>query len=327
MQLAVRLKKQGGPDVMALEEVQVPPPGPGEVTLRHTAIGLNFIDVYQRNGHYALQLPSGIGQEAAGMVTAVGPGVTTTKVGDRVAYATAPLGAYAEVRNYPADRLVPVPEGVSDEVAAASMLKGLTAWYLVRRTFKVERGQTVVVHAAAGGVGLILCQWLRHLGATVIGTVGSEAKVQAAREAGCTYPLVIGSDNRRELPAKVKEITGGAKVPVVYDSIGKDTFDVSLECLAPFGLMVLFGASSGPVPPFDLQRLAAGGALYVTRPTLGVYVAKREDLLAGARELFDLVARKVITIHVNQRYPLREVARAHQDLEARKTTGSTVLLP
>jgi NADPH2:quinone reductase len=327
MPLAVRLKKQGGPEVMTLEEVEVPPPGQGEVTLRHTAVGLNFIDVYQRNGHYPLHLPSGIGQEAAGVVTAVGPGVTTVKVGDRVAYAGVPLGAYAEARSYPADRLVPVPEGVSDEAAAASMLKGLTAWYLVRRTFKVERGQTVVVHAAAGGVGLILCQWLQHLGAKIIGTVGSEAKARTAKEAGCTYPLVIGSDNRRELPAKVKELTGGAKVPVVYDSIGKDTFDVSLECLAPFGLMVLFGASSGPVPPFDLQRLAAGGSLYVTRPTLGTYVGKREDLLAGARELFDLVARKVITIHVNQRYPLREVAKAHIDLEARKTTGSTVLLP
>jgi len=327
MPLAVRLKKQGGPEVMALEQVEVPPPGPGEVTLRHTAIGLNFIDVYQRNGHYPLQLPGGIGQEGAAVVTAVGPGVTTAKVGDRVAYANAPLGAYSEVRNYPAERLVPVPEGVSDEEAAASLLKGLTAWYLVRRTFKVERGQTVVVHAAAGGVGLILCQWLRHLGAMIIGTVGSEAKARAAREAGCTYPLVIGNDNRRELPAKVKELTGGAKVPVVYDSIGKDTFDVSLECLAHFGLMVLFGASSGPVPPFDLQRLAGGGSLYVTRPTLGTYTAKREDLLAGARELFDLIARKVITIHVNQRYPLRDAGRAHMDLEARKTTGSTVLLP
>ena len=327
MPLAVRLRKQGGPEVMALEQVEVPPPGPGEVTLRHTAIGLNFIDVYQRNGHYPLQLPGGIGQEAAGVVTAVGPGVTTFRVSDRVAYANAPLGAYSEVRNYPAERLVPVPEGVSDEEAAASLLKGLTAWYLVRRTFKVERGQTVVVHAAAGGVGLILCQWLRHLGAMIIGTVGSEAKARAAREAGCTYPLVIGNDNRRELPAKVKELTGGAKVPVVYDSIGKDTFDVSLECLAHFGLMVLFGASSGPVPPFDLQRLAGGGSLYVTRPTLGTYTAKREDLLAGARELFDLIARKVITIHVNQRYPLRDAGRAHMDLEARKTTGSTVLLP
>ncbi|HUM11751.1 MAG TPA: quinone oxidoreductase [Myxococcaceae bacterium] len=327
MALAVRLRKQGGPEVMALEEVQVPPPGPGEATVRHSAVGLNFIDVYQRNGHYPLQLPSGLGQEAAGVVTTVGPGVSTVRVGERVAYAGAPLGAYAEARNYPADRLVPVPEGVSDEAAAASLLKGLTAWYLVRRTFKVERGQTVLAHAAAGGVGLILCQWLRHLGATVIGTVGSEAKAQLAREAGCTHPLVLDPNNRRELPAKVKELTAGAKVPVVYDSVGKDTFDVSLECLAPFGLMVLFGASSGPVPPFDLQRLAAGGSLYVTRPTLGTYVAKREDLLAGARELFDLVARGVITIHVNQRYPLREVARAHMDLEARKTTGSTVLLP
>ncbi|HZX40566.1 MAG TPA: quinone oxidoreductase [Myxococcaceae bacterium] len=327
MALAVRLRKQGGPEVMVLEDVQVPPPGPGEATLHHAAVGLNFIDVYQRNGHYPLQLPSGLGQEAAGVVTAVGPGVTTVRVGERVAYAGAPLGAYAEARNYPADRLVPVPEGVSDEAAAASLLKGLTAWYLVRRTYKVERGQTVLVHAAAGGVGLILCQWLRHLGATVIGTVGSEQKAQAAREAGCTHPLVLDGSNRRELPAKVKELTGGAKVPVVYDSVGKDTFDVSLESLAPFGLMVLFGASSGAVPPFDLQRLAAGGSLYVTRPTLVTYSARREDLLAGARELFDLVARGAITIHVNQRYPLREVARAHMDLEARKTTGSTVLLP
>ena len=327
MALAVRLRKQGGPEVMVLEEVQVPPPGPGEVTLKHTAVGLNFIDVYQRSGHYPLQLPSGLGQEAAGVVTAVGPGVTTTKVGERVAYASAPLGAYSDARNYPADRLVPVPEGVSDEAAAASLLKGLTAWYLVRRTFKVERGQTVLVHAAAGGVGLILCQWLKHLGASTIGTVGSAAKAELARAAGCTHPLVLDANNRRELPAKVKELTGGAKLPVVYDSIGKDTFDLSLECLAPFGLMVLFGASSGPVPPFDLQRLAAGGSLYVTRPTLGTYIAKREDLLAGARELFDLIARGVLTIHVNQRYPLREAARAHLDLEARKTTGSTVLLP
>ena len=327
MALAVRLRKQGGPEVMVLEEVEVPPPGPGEATLKHTAVGLNFIDVYHRNGHYSLQLPSGLGQEAAGVVSAVGPGVTTVRVGERVAYANAPTGAYAEARNYPADRLVPVPDGVSDEVAAASLLKGLTAWYLVRRTFKVGKGQTVLVHAAAGGVGLILCQWLRHLGATVIGTVGSPAKAELARQAGCTHPLVLDAANRRELPARVKELTGGAKVPVVYDSIGKDTFDLSLECLAPFGLMTLFGASSGPVPPFDLQRLAAGGSLYITRPTLGTYIAKREDLLAGARELFDLIARGEITIHVNQRYPLRDAARAHQDLEARKTTGSTVLLP
>jgi NADPH2:quinone reductase len=327
MPLAVRIKKQGGPEVMALEDVQVPPPGPGEATIKHTAIGLNFIDTYQRSGHYPVQVPSGLGQEAAGVVTAVGPGVSAVRVGERVAYAGAPLGAYSAVRNYPAERTVPVPDGVSDEAAAASLLKGLTAWYLVRRTFKVERGQTVLVHAAAGGVGLILCQWLRHLGVTVIGTVGSPAKAELARQAGCTHPLVLDASNRRELPAKVKELTGGARVPVVYDSIGKDTFDVSLECLAPFGLMVLFGASSGPVPPFDLQRLAAGGSLYITRPTLGTYTAKREDLLAGARELFELVARGALTIHVNQRYPLREVARAHMDLEARKTTGSTVLLP
>ena len=327
MPLAVRLRKQGGPEVMVLEEVEVGPPGPGEVTLKHTAVGLNFIDVYQRNGHYSVELPSGLGQEAAGVVTAVGPGVTTVRVGERVAYANAPVGAYAEARGYPADRLVPVPDGVSDEVAAASLLKGLTAWYLVRRTFKVERGQTVLVHAAAGGVGLILCQWLKHLGATVIGTVGSPAKAELARDAGCTYPLVLDATRRRELPTRVKELTGGAKVPVVYDSIGKDTFDVSLECLALFGLMVLFGASSGPVPAFDLQRLAAGGSLYITRPTLGTYTTKREDLLAGAHELFELIARGKITIHVNQRYPLRDVGRAHQDLEARKTTGSTVLLP
>ncbi|HTS80518.1 MAG TPA: quinone oxidoreductase [Myxococcaceae bacterium] len=327
MPLAVRLRKQGGPEVLALEEVQVPPPGPGEATVKHAAIGLNFIDVYQRDGHYPLQLPSGLGQEAAGVVTAIGPGVTTVRVGERVAYAGVPLGAYAEVRNYPADRMVPIPEGVSDEAAAASLLKGLTAWYLVRRTFKVERGQTVLVHAAAGGVGLILCQWLRHIGATVIGTVGSEAKARLAREAGCQHPLVLDAETRSQLPAKVRELTGGAKLPVVYDSIGKDTFDASLECLAPFGLMVLFGASSGPVPPLDLQRLAAGGSLYVTRPTLGTYVARREDLLTGARELFELVARGSLKIHVNQRYALRDVAKAHIDLEARKTTGSTVLLP
>ena len=306
MPLAVRLKKQGGPEVMVLEEIQVPAPGPGEVTLRHSAIGLNFIDVYQRNGHYTLQLPSGIGQEAAGVVTAVGPGVTTVKVGDRVAYAGVPLGAYSEARNYPAERLVPVPEGVSDEEAAASLLKGLTAWYLVRRTFKVERGQTVLVHAAAGGVGLILCQWLKHLGVTVIGTVGSEAKAQAAAEAGCTHPMVVGERQPARAPGEGEgahrrgEGAGGVRL-----RSARTPSTLSLECLAPFGLMVLFGASSGPVPPFDLQRLAAAGSLYVTRPTLGTYTAKRDDLLAGARELFDLVARGVITIHVNQRYPLR----------------------
>jgi len=327
MPLAIRVKKQGGPEVMVLEEVPLPPPGPGEATLKQTAIGLNFIDVYQRSGHYPLQCPSGLGQEAAGVVTAVGSGVSTVRIGERVAYASVPVGAYAEARNYPADRLVPIPQGVSDEVAAAALLKGLTAWYLVRRTFHVERGQTVLVHAAAGGVGLILCQWLRHLGATVIGTVGTESKGRLAQEAGCTHPLVLDEENRRTLPARVKELTGGAKVPVVYDSIGRDTFDLSLECLAPRGLMVLFGAASGPVPPFELQRLAAGGSLYITRPSIGTYIGKREDLLTGARELFGLIGGGEIKIHVNQRYPLREAARAHADLEARRTTGSTVLLP
>jgi NADPH2:quinone reductase len=327
MALAVRVHSQGGPEAMVLEEVAVPPPGQGEATVRHTAIGLNFIDVYQRSGHYKVQLPSGLGQEAAGVVTAIGPGVRELKVGDRVAYAHGAPGAYAEARNYPADRLVPVPEGVSDEVAAASLLKGLTAWYLVTRTFRVQQGQTVLVHAAAGGVGLLLCQWLRHLGVTVIGTVGTEAKAALARAAGCTHPFVLTDPTRSQLVEKVRALTSGAMVPVVYDSIGKETFDQSLQCLAPLGLMVLFGASSGPVPPFDLQRLAAGGSLYVTRPTLGTYIARREDLLAGSRELFGLIARGAIQVQVNQRYPLREVARAHRDLEERKTTGSTVLLP
>jgi NADPH2:quinone reductase len=327
MALAVRLQAQGGPDMCKLEEVEVPSPGPGEVALRHTAIGLNFIDVYQRDGRYKVSLPSGLGQEAAGVVTAVGPGVEGFKPGDRVAYAGGPLGAYAEARTYPAEKLVPIPEGVSDEVAAASLLKGLTTWYLTRRTFRVERGQTVVVHAAAGGVGLLLCQWLRYLGATVIGTVGTEAKADLARQSGCTHPYVLTEQTRAGFVPRVKELTSGAKVPVVYDSVGRETFELSLESLAPLGLLVLFGASSGPVPPFDLQRLAPAGSLYVTRPTLVTYTAKREDLLLGAKELFDLIAQGHLTVHVNQRYPLREVARAHRDLEARKTTGSTVLLP
>jgi NADPH2:quinone reductase len=327
MALAVRLHNPGGPEAMVLEEVVVPPPGPGEATVRQTAIGLNFIDVYQRNGHYKVPLPSGLGQEAAGVVSAVGSAVREVKVGERVAYASGAPGAYAEARNYPAERLVPIPQGVSDEVAAASLLKGLTTWYLVRRTFRVEAGQTVLVHAAAGGVGLLLCQWLKHLGATVIGTVGTEAKAELARSAGCSRPFVLTEPTRGQLVEQVRSLTSGAMVPVVYDSIGRETFDLSLQCLAPLGLMVLFGASSGPVPPFDLQRLAAGGSLYITRPTLGTYIARREDLLGGARELFGLIARGAIHVQVNQRYPLREVARAHRDLEDRKTTGSTVLLP
>jgi NADPH:quinone reductase len=327
MALAVRVHTPGGAEAMVLEDVPVPPPGPGEATVRHTAVGLNFIDVYQRNGHYKVQLPSGLGQEAAGVVTAVGSAVREVKVGERVAYAGGSPGAYAESRNYPADRLVPIPDGVSDEVAAASVLKGLTTWYLVSRTFRVQKGQTVLVHAAAGGVGLLLCQWLRHLEARVIGTVGTEAKAALARGAGCSDPFVLTEQTHGQLVERVRALTSGAMVPVVYDSIGRDTFDLSLQCLAPLGMMVLFGASSGPVPPFDLQRLAAGGSLFITRPTLGTYIARREDLLAGARELFGLIARGAIHVQVNQRYPLREVARAHRDLEGRKTTGSTVLLP
>lgn len=327
MALAVRLHSQGGPEVMTLEEVPVAPPGPTEATVRHTAIGLNFIDVYQRDGHYKLQLPSGLGQEAAGVVTAVGSAVREVKVGERVAYAGGAPGAYAEARNLPADRLVPIPPGVSDEVAAAALLKGLTTWYLVRRTFRVTSGQTVLVHAAAGGVGQILCQWLRHLEVTVIGTVGTEAKAALARTAGCAHPFVLNDQTRGKLVDEVRSLTSGAMVPVVYDSIGRETFDQSLQCLAPLGMMVIFGASSGPVPPFDLQRLAAGGSLFITRPTLGTYIAKREDLQNGAKELFGLIAAGAIQIQVNQRYPLREVARAHRDLEDRKTTGSTVLLP
>jgi NADPH:quinone reductase len=287
------------------------------------AAGLNFRDITIATG--LLPGEKGLGIEGAGVITETGPGVTHLAPGDTV------LGlmrdAFGPVAIADARALARIPDGWSFAEAAAVPVTFLTAYDALAEVAAVQPGDSVLVHAAAGGVGLILCQWLKHLGVTVIGTVGSEAKAQAAREAGCTHALVIGNDNRRELPAKVKELTGGVKVPVVYDSIGKDTFELSLECLAPFGLMVLFGASSGPVPPFDLQRLAAGGSLYVTRPTLSTYTARRDDLLAGARELFDLVARKVITIHVNQRYPLRELARAHMDLESRKTTGSSVLLP
>jgi len=325
--LAIRFHATGGPEVLRAEEVTVGDPGPGQVKLRHSAIGLNFIDTYHRSGHYPLTLPSGLGVEAAGVVSAVGPGVEGPRIGARVAYAGGPPGAYAEERLFPADRLVPIPEGVTDRQAAAVLLKGLTAQYLVRRTHAVQAGETVVVHAAAGGVGLLLCQWLRHLGATVIGTVSTEAKAELARENGCTHPVVLDAAARDEFPKRVAELTGGKKVPVVYDSIGKDTFLLSLDSLAPLGLLVVYGASSGPVPPFDLQLLAAKGSLFVTRPTLATYTARREDLVAAAAEVFDLVRRGVLHVHVNQEYPLRAAAQAHQDLEARRTTGSTVLNP
>ena len=319
---AIRIHQTGGPEVLQWEAVQVGKPGPGEIRLRQAAAGLNYIDVYHRTGAYPVQTPATPGMESAGVVEEVGAGVTEMKVGDRVAYASAPMGAYAEARLMPADRVVKVPDGISDVQAASMMLKGMTAQYLLRRTYRVKAGDTILVHAAAGGVGLILCQWAKHLGATVIGTVGSEEKAALARANGCAHTVIY---TREDFQSRVMEITGGKKVPVVYDSVGKDTFARSLDCLQPMGMMVLYGAASGPVPPFDLGQLAAKGSLFITRPTLFVYTAKREDLVASATELFDLVLHGAVKLHVNQTYALKDAAQAHRDLEARKTTGSTVL--
>ena len=321
---AIRVRSHGGPDVLRHETLDVPPPGAGEVRVRHAAIGVNFIDTYHRTGLYPVPLPHGIGMEAAGVVEAVGPGVTGLRAGDRVAYGGGPLGAYAEARLIPADRVVKLPDAIPDKIAAAMMLQGMTAHYLLRRTYRVKAGETILIHAAAGGVGLIACQWAKALGATVIGTVGSPEKAELARAHGCDHPVLYRSE---DFVARVKEITGGEGVPVVYDSVGKDTFFRSLDCLKPLGMMVLFGQSSGPVPPIDLALLAQKGSLFVTRPTLMVYVAKRADLEAAAAELFQVVTEGKVKIEVNQTYPLKDVARAHRDLEARKTTGSTVLLP
>jgi len=324
MTKAVRFHRTGGPEVLQVDEVQVGDPGDGQARVKHTAIGLNFIDTYHRSGLYPLPLPSGIGLEAAGVVEAVGKGVTHVKPGDRVGYAGGPPGAYSEVRLIPADRLVKVPGGVSDKEVAAMMLKGLTVQYLIRRVYHVERGETVLFHAAAGGVGLIACQWLKALGVTVIGTVGSDEKAQIAKAHGCDHTIVYTRENFVE---RVKQITGGAKVPVVFDSVGKDTFMGSLDCLKPRGLLAMFGNGSGPVAAFDLNLLAAKGSLYVTRPSLMVYTARREDLEAGAKELFDVVKSGKVKIEVNQTYKLADAAQAHRDLEARKTTGSTIFLP
>lgn len=318
---AIRVHQTGGPETLKWETVEVPPPAAGEIQVRHTAVGLNYIDVYFRTGLYPAPLPLTPGFEAAGVVAAVGAGVTEIRVGDRVAYATGPLGAYAEARNMPADRAVKIPEGVSDQQAAAMMLQGMTAEYLLRRTYPVKKGDTILVHAAAGGVGLILCQWAKHLGAMVIGTVGSDAKAELARANGCDHPIVY---TREDFQARVMEITGGAKLPVVYDSVGKDTFAKSLDCLALRGMMVLYGQASGKVPPFDLGELSAKGSLFVTRPTLFSYTATRQELVDCANALFDVVGRGIVKIAINQTYPLREAAQAHADLEARKTTGSTV---
>jgi len=319
---AIRFEKTGGPEVLVWQQISVDKPGPGQVRLRQTAVGLNYIDTYQRSGLYAVPLPSGLGGEGAGVVEEIGPGVTEFKVGERVAYAGGPLGAYSEARVMPADRLVPIPAGITDQQAAAMMLKGMTAWYLIRRTHVVKPGETILIHAAAGGVGMIVCQWAKHLGATVIGTVGSDDKAALAKQHGCDHPILYRSE---DFAARVNEITGGKKLPVVYDSVGKDTFFKSLDCLAPLGLMALFGQSSGAVPPVDLGILAGKGSLYVTRPTLGNYTATRADLLTAAGDLFSVVKSGAVKIMVNQTYPLREAARAHRDLESRKTTGQTVL--
>jgi NADPH2:quinone reductase len=317
----IRIHVHGGPEVMQWEEVELGQPGPGEVRIRQTAVGLNYADVYSRTGLYPGALPMVLGSEGAGVVEAVGPAVSDLKSGDRVAYGGV-LGAYAEARLIPADRLVALPDAIADTTAAAMMLKGLTVQYLLRQTYEVKPGDTILCHAAAGGVGLILCQWAKHLGATVIGSVSTDDKAAVARAHGCDHPIV---STREDFVARVLEITGGRKLPVVYDSIGKDTFMKSLDCLAPRGLMVSFGNSSGPVESFSLGILASKGSLYVTRPTLGTYVASRESLLAMARDLFDVVQAGAVAMEVHQTYPLSEAARAHRDLEARKTTGSTVL--
>lgn len=318
------MTRTGGPEVMEYVEVAVGEPGPGEARVRHAACGLNYIDVYFRDGTYQQPLPAGLGMEGAGVVEAVGPGVSQVKPGDRVAYAGRPTGAYAEVRVMPAAILVRLPDAIDFETAAAMMLQGLTVQYLFRRTFPLRGGETILFHAAAGGVGLIACQWARSLGVTMIGTVGSDAKGELAKAHGCTHVINYNTENFVE---RVKEITGGKGVPVVYDSIGKDTFFGSLDCLAPLGMMVSYGSASGPVPPFGLQELASRGSLFVTRPTLFTYAAKRDDLDLMASELFGMVESGKIKIDINQRYALSDVARAHADLESRKTTGSTVLIP
>ena len=323
MSHAIRIHETGGPEVMRWEEVDVGQPGAGEVRVRNTAIGLNYIDTYHRTGLYPMPLPTTLGMEGAGVIEAVGPKVKGFKVGDRVAYAN-PIGSYAEVCLRPVARLVKIPAGVDDKIAAAIMLKGMTAWYLCKRTFKVGKGMTVLVHAAAGGVGQILCQWCKSLGATVIGTVGSDEKAVLAKKAGCKHVIVT---SKEDFVARVKEITKGKGVPVVYDGVGKDTFAGSLDCLAPRGYMVSFGNASGAVTQFNPGVLAQKGSLFLTRPTLFSYISTPQELAAAARDLFAVVKKKAVKISINQTYPLSEAAQAHRDLESRKTTGSTILVP
>ena len=321
---AIRISETGGPGVMKLIDIDLGKPGRGEVRVRQTAIGLNYIDTYHRSGLYPVPLPCGIGLEAAGVVEELGEGVTNLKPGDRIAYGTGPIGAYAAMRNLAAGRLTKTPDAISDETAAGMMLKGMTVRYLLRATYKVQAGETILLHAAAGGVGQILSQWAKALGVTVIGTVGSEAKMAAATAQGCDHVINSTTEN---VVARVKEITGGKGVPVVYDGVGQSTLMISLDCLAPRGLLVSFGNASGPVKAFDLGLLAARGSLYVTRPTLMTYTASDEDLKETAEDLMAMVASGKVKIPVNQRYALADAVKAHEDLEARKTTGTTVLLP
>ncbi|PZF76264.1 quinone oxidoreductase [Aestuariivirga litoralis] len=321
---AIRIETTGGPEVMKLVDAEVGKPGAGQVRVRQTAIGLNYIDTYHRTGLYPVPLPSGLGLEAAGVVEELGEGVTSLKPGDRIAYGTGPIGAYADMRNLPANRLVKLPDAISDETAAGMMLKGMTARYLLRATYVVKPGDTILLHAAAGGVGLIMSQWAKALGATVIGTVGSDAKAEIARAHGCDHVINYSTEDTVK---RLRELTNGKGVPVVYDGVGKDTLMVSLDCLSPRGMFVSFGNASGPVPPLDMLLLSAKGSLYATRPTLMAYTASDADLQDTARDLVDIVASGKVKIPVNQRYALADVVQAHRDLESRKTTGTTVLTP
>jgi NADPH2:quinone reductase len=325
MSKAIRIYETGGPEVLNWEEFDPGDPDPGEVLVRHEAVGLNFIDVYHRTGLYPLpSLPAVPGMEGAGIVEKTGKGVTEVTAGDRVAYAGIPPGAYAQIRRIPADRLVKLPAGITTVQGAAMMLQGMTARYLLRGCYNVKPGDTILIHAAAGGVGLIVSQWAKHIDATVIGTVGSPEKAELARAHGCDYPILY---NDEDFAAITREITGGTGVDVVYDSVGQATFMKSLDCLRPLGMMVSFGQSSGAIAPVDLSVLAAKGSLFLTRPSLMTYTAKREDLLNHAMDLFEVVESGAVKIEVKQTYPLAEAARAHRDLEARKTAGSTVLIP
>ncbi|MEA1940914.1 MAG: quinone oxidoreductase [Pseudomonadota bacterium] len=321
---AIRIHETGGPGVLRVEDVDLPDPGPGQIRVRHTAIGVNFIDTYHRSGLYPVPLPSGIGLEAAGIVDALGDGVDTLSEGDRVAYGTGPIGAYSQAHILPASRVARIPDGVSDEQAAALMLKGMTVRYLFKDTYAVKPGDTILFHAAAGGVGQIACQWAKALGVSLIGTAGSDEKCEIARQKGAAHTINYSRENVVE---RVREITQGRGVPVVYDGVGKDTFEMSLDCLAPRGLLATFGNASGPVTGVNLGILTQKGSLYVTRPSLMHYVASDADLAANTADVFDAVARGAISIDINQRYALADAQKAHEDLEGRRTTGASVLVP